>query len=170
MKKARNYLLIVSISVLVLLVVGLILAGIFGALIDVLYIALIVLAAFSLISTAVLIYLLLSVLSTVITVRNEMKPLVEAVNQTVTDVKGSVQETLESVKDTAKSAGQTATTIGATARLTSQAVSPTVRVAALVMASREVVRIFFGKGRTRRRYEERRQEQIEMMNAAAGGE
>ena len=36
MKKARNYLLIVSIGVLVLLVIGLILAGIFGALIDVL--------------------------------------------------------------------------------------------------------------------------------------
>lgn len=170
MKKARNYLLIASISVFVLLVAGFILAGIFNVLLDVLYISLIVLAAFSLISTAMLIYLLLSVIRTVTTVRNEMKPLLDSVNETVTSVRGSMQETLESVKGTAKSAGETASTIGATARVTSLAVKPAVRVAALVLASREMVRIFFGKGQTRRRYEERRAQQMELMNAAGGGE
>ena len=170
MKKARNYLLIVSISVLVLLIAGFILAGIFNVLLDVLYISLMVLAVFSLISTAMLIYLLLSLIRTFTTVRNEMKPLLESVNQTVTSVRGSVEETLASVKDTAKSAGQTASTIGATAGLTNKAVGPTVRVVALVVAGRETVRIFFGKGHTRRRYEERRERQRELMNAAGGGE
>jgi methyl-accepting chemotaxis protein len=170
MKKARNYLLIASISVLVLLIAGFILAGIFNVLLQVLYICLMVLAAFSLISTLLLIYLLLSLIRTFTTVRNEMKPLIESVNQTVTSVRGSVEETLTSVKDTAKSAGQTASVIRATAGMTNKAVGPTVRVAALLVASREAVRIFFGKGHTRKRYEERRERQQELLNAAGGGE
>ncbi|HEV2582575.1 MAG TPA: hypothetical protein VGT44_17085 [Ktedonobacteraceae bacterium] len=170
MKKARNYLLIVSVSVLILLVAGFILAGIFDKLLDVLYISLIVLAAFSLISTALLVYLLLSLIRTVMTVSAEMKPLLESVNQTVSTVRGSMEDTLETVKDTARSASQTVSTVGATARLTNQAVGPTVRVAALVVAGREAVRIFVGKGHTRRRYEERRKEQMEMMNAASRGD
>ena len=170
MKKARNYLLIVSISVLILLVAGFILAGIFDKLLDVLYISLIVLAAFSLISTALLVYLLVSLIRTLMTVRAEIKPLLESVNQTVSSVRGSVEETLETVKDTARSASQTASTVGATAHLTNQAVGPSVRVAALVVAGREAARIFVGKGRTRRRHEERRREQMEMMNAASRGD
>jgi len=77
MKRAKNYLIITGVIVLVLLVAGFILAGIFGVLLDVLYIALILLAAFSLISTAVLIYALLTLINTIITVRNEVKPLIE---------------------------------------------------------------------------------------------
>ena len=170
MKKAKNYLLIASISVAVLLIAGFILAGIFDKLLDVLYISLIVLAAFSLISTALLVYLLLTLIGSVTTVRNEMKPLLASVNQTVTSVRGSVEETLESVKGTARSASHTASTIGATAQLTNKAVGPTVRVAALVVAGREAVRIFVGKGHTRRRHEERRKQQMVMMDAAGGGE
>lgn len=169
MKKARNILLIVGISVLVLLIVGFVLAGIFKVLLDVLYVALIVLAAFSLLSTAMLIYLLFSVIRTVTTVRNEMKPLLDSVNQTVTSVKGSMQETLDTVKDTAKSASQTAATISSTARVSGQAIGPGIRVAALVIAGREAARIFFGKGHIRKRYEERRREQMETLGAAAGG-
>ena len=39
MKRAKNYLIITGVTVLVLLVAGFILAGIFGVLLDVLYIA-----------------------------------------------------------------------------------------------------------------------------------
>jgi methyl-accepting chemotaxis protein len=170
MKKARNYLLIVSVVVLVLLIAGFILAGIFGLLLNMLYIALIVLAAFSLISTAMLIYLLLTLISTVTTVRNELKPLVESVNQTVSSVKGSMEETLATVKDTAKSASHTASTISTTARLAEQSVGPTVRVAALVMAGQQAARVFVGRGKTRKRYEERRKQQLEMLDGASGGE
>ena len=63
MKKAIRYLIIVGISVLVILVVGLVLAGIAGKLIDVLYIFLIILAAFSILSTAALIYRIARVLA-----------------------------------------------------------------------------------------------------------
>ncbi len=170
MKKARNYLLIISGVVLVLLIAGFVLAGIFGLLLNVLYIALIVLAAFSLISTALLIYLLLTLINTVTTVRNEMKPLLESVNQTVSSVKGSMEETLATVKDTAKSAGETASTISSTARLAGQTVGPSVRVAALLVASQRAARVFVGKGQTRKRYEARRKQQLEMLDGASGGE
>jgi len=171
MKRAKNYLIIIGVTVLVLLVAGFILAGIFGVLLDVLYIALILLAAFSLISTAVLIYALLTLINTIITVRNEVKPLIESVQETVNDVKGSVEETLGVVKDTAKSAGHAATTIGSTAKLTTEfGIAPGVRAAALVVATQKMVRVFMGKGRTRDRYDERRKQQMELLDSAVGGE
>lgn len=171
MKKAKNYLIIAGIGVLVILVVGLVLAGIFNKLTDVLYIFLIILAAFSLFSTAMLIYLLFTLLRTITMVRDEMKPLLGSVQESVNSVKGSMEETLDVVKDTAKSASQTASTISSTARLTSEfGIAPGVRAASAVLAANQVARVFMGKGRTRHRYEERRKKQMELMKSAAEGE
>ena len=171
MKKAIRYLIIVGISVLVILVVGLVLAGIAGKLIDVLYIFLIILAAFSILSTAALIYLLFTLIRTITLVRDEMKPLIGTVQESVGSVKGSMEETLDLVKDTAKSAGQTASTIGGAARLTSEfGIAPGVRAASVVLASSQVARVFMGKGHTKQRYEERRKKQMELLKSAAEGE
>lgn len=171
MKRARRYLLIGGVVALVLLIAGFIIAGIFGVLLDVLYIALIILAFFSLISTAVLIYALLMLIGTISTVRNEMKPLIDSVQETVGVVRGSVQETMDTVKETAKSAGRTANAIGSTARLTREfAIGPSVRLVALIVAGQQILRVFLGRGHARKRLEERRQEQMELLNAAGGGE
>jgi hypothetical protein len=173
MKRALRYVLIVGIILVVLAIVGLIVAGIFGQLLNVLYIALIVLAFFSLLSTALLIYAILMLIQTIMVVRNEMRPLLASVQETV----GIAKETVETVKETAQHAGQTAGTLATTARLTKDyAVAPTVRAASLVLAGREMVQIFVGKGRTRNRAEERKQRQTkmlreaEMLEAASGGQ
>ena len=90
---------------------------------------------------------------TITTVRNEMKPLIS-----------SVQETVGVVKETASTAGHTAATIGTTARLTSEfAVAPSVRVVAAVVAGQQIVRVFFGKGHIASRAEERRKQQMEAL-------
>jgi hypothetical protein len=170
MQRAKRYIIIIGISVLVILVAGLVLASIFDKLADVLSIFLIFLATLSIISTAALIYLLATLIRTIMVVRDEMKPLVGAVQETVNTVKGSMEETLDEVKATAKSAGDTVSTISSTANLASFGVAPAVRVAAVVVASGQVARVFMGKGRTRHRYEERRKEQMEFMKAAAEGE
>jgi hypothetical protein len=92
-------------------------------------------------------------------VRNEVKPLVT-----------SVQDTIGLVQETAKTAGDTVSTIGATAQLASEfAVGPSIRVVATALAGQQVLRVFFGKGQTKSRAEQRRKEQMEAM-AAAGGE
>lgn len=162
MQGAKKYIIIVGIVLGVLLIAGFILAGIFGVLLDVLYIALIVLAVVTLLSTALLIYAIIALIQTITTVRNEMKPLL-----------ASVQETVGVVKETAKNAGQTATTIGSTAKLTSEfALAPSVRAAATVLAGQQMLRVFLGKGRVRSRVEERRKQQLELLDSAsaAGGE
>jgi hypothetical protein len=153
MKGAMRKAAIIAIIVGVLLIIGFIVAGIFGVLLDVLYIFLIILAAFTLISTIYLIYAVFLLVQTITTVRNEMQPLLV-----------SVQRTAGIVQDTARTAGQTVTTIGSTAQLTSEfAVGPTIRAAATVMAGQEVLRVFLGKGRTRSRAEERRRKQMEAI-------
>ena len=153
MKGAMRKAAIIAIIVGVLLIIGFIVAGIFGVLLDVLYIFLIILAAFTLISTIYLIYAVFLLVQTITTVRNEMQPLL-----------ASVQRTAGIVQDTARPAGQTVTTISSTAQLTSEfAVGPTVRAAAIVMAGQEVLRVFMGKGRTRSRTEERRRQQMEAI-------
>ena len=151
----RNAIIIAAI-VGVLLIVGLVVAGIFNVLLDVLYIFLIILAAFSLIGTGFLIYAVLMLIQTITTVRNEMRPLI-----------ASVQETVGIVKDTAKTAEHTAQTIGSTAQLTSEfALGPSVRVAAAVVAAQQMLRVMTGKGHVRSRTEERRRQQMEaIMNA-----
>lgn len=170
MQRAKRYIIIIGISVLVILVAGLVLASIFDKLADVLSIFLIILATLSIISTAALIYLLATLMRTITVVRDEMKPLLGTVQETVNSVKGSMEETLDEVKATAKSAGNTASTIRSTASLASFGVAPAVRVASVVVASGQVARVFMGKGRSRHRYEERRKEQMEFMKAAAEGE
>ena len=170
MQRAKRYIIIIGISVLVILVAGLVLASIFDKLADVLSIFLIILAALSIISTAALIYMIYALIRTITVVRDEMKPLIGTVQETVNTVKGSVGETLDEVKATAKSAGDTVSTIRSTADLASFGVAPAVRVASVVVASGQVARVFMGKGRSRNRYEERRKEQMEAMKAAAEGE
>src|SRR5712691_10919781 len=150
---------IIGVIVLVLLIAGFIIAGIFNALLDVLYIFLIILAALTIVSTAFLVYAVFTLIQAITTVRNEMKPLL-----------ASVQETVGIVKDTAKTAGQTASTIGSTARLTSEfALGPSVRAVAAVVAVQQMFRVFMCRGRTRSRAEERRRQQWEAMQASAGG-
>jgi hypothetical protein len=170
MQRAKRYIIIIGISVLVILVVGLVLASIFNKLADVLSIFLIILATLSIVSTAALIYLLATLIRTIMVVRDEMKPLLGTVQETVNTVKGSMEETLDEVKATAKSAGNTASTIRSTANLASFGVAPAVRAASVVVASSQVARVFMGKGRSRHRYEERRKEQMELLKAAAEGE
>ena len=170
MQRAKRYIIIIGISVLVILVAGLVLASIFDKLAGVLYIFLIILATLSIISTAALIYLLATLIRTITVVRDEMKPLLGTVQETVNTVKGSMEETLNEVKATAKSAGNTVSTIKSTANLASFGVAPAVRAASVVVASGQVARVFMGKGRSRHRYEERRKEQLEFMKAAAEGD
>lgn len=166
MNRALRYVKIVGIVLLALLVAGLVIAGIFGQLLNVLYIALILLAFFSLLSTALLIYAIVMLIQTIIVVRDEMKPLLISVQETV----GVAKETVEAVKETAQHAGHTAGALASTAQLTRDyAVAPTVRAASLVLACRQMVRVFLGKGRTRKRAEERKQRQLEMLEAEAAG-
>lgn len=162
MQRALRYVKIVGIVLAILLVAGLVIAGIFGQLLNVLYIVLIFLAFFSLLSTALLIYAVVMLIQTITLVRDEMKPLLTSVMETV----GVAKETAEAVKETAQHAGQAVGTVASTARLTKDyAVAPTVRAAALVLAGRQMARVFMGKGHVRNRAEERRRRQEELLRA-----
>ena len=158
MQGATRYAIIAGV-ILLLLIVGIVLAAFFGVLLDVLYIFLMVLAALMLVATFLQIYSIVLLIRTIVTVRDEMKPLLT-----------SVQETIGIVKDTAKTAGNTVTTIGATTQLTSDvALGPSVRAVAAVVAGQQMLRVFLGKGHARSRAEERRKQQMEAQ-AAVGGE
>jgi len=159
MKRALRLASIIGAIVLIVLIIGFILAAKFTVLLDVLYIFLIILAAFTVASTVFLIYSVLLLIQTITTVRDEMKPLLSSVNQTV-----------DYVKDTAKTAGQTATTISSTAQLTSEfALGPTIRTASAILAGQHMFRVFLGRGHARSRAEERRKQQLEAMQASARG-
>jgi hypothetical protein len=156
MQKAKRYAIIVGIVVGILLIAGIVLAAIFDAWLTILYIALIILAAFTLIAVAFQIYAVLMLVRSIATVRDEMKPLI-----------ASVQQTVGIVKDTAKTAGQTATTIGSTAKLTQEfAVRPTIRVVAGLVALRQVISVFTGGRRAESQRERRRIQQMEAIEAA----
>lgn len=160
MKRALRYVQIVSIVLFALLVAGLVIAGVAGQLLNVLYIALIILAFFSLLSTALLIYAVVALIRTILIVRDEMKPLLTSVQETL----GVAKETVSAVRETAQSAGKTAGTLASTARLTKEyAIAPTVRATALVLAGREMLQIFAGKGHTRNRAEERKRRQTRIL-------
>lgn len=160
MQSALRYMKIVGIVFAVLLIAGLVIAGVFGQLLNVLYITLILLAFFSLLSTALLIYAVIKLIQTILLVRDEMKPLLTSVTETV----GVAKETVEAVKETAVHAGQTVGTVASTARLTRDyAVAPAVRATALVLAGRQMLRVFTGKGHVRTRAEERRHRQSELL-------
>ena len=160
MKGAIRFAAIGGGILVVLLIAGFILAAIFGVLLDVLYIALIILAVFSLLSTLLLIYALVMLMRMISTVREETKPLI-----------ASMQETVGIVQATARTAGHTASTVGNTAQLAKEfAIGPSVRTAAAVFAGQQVLRVFLGKGHTRSRAEQRRKQQMELeMEAATGG-
>ncbi|HEX7733386.1 MAG TPA: hypothetical protein VF458_00930, partial [Ktedonobacteraceae bacterium] len=166
MRSVLRGLKIGSIALVVALAAVLIFAFTTGHLLDVLYVTLIVLALFSLFSTILLIYSVMVLTRTIVEVREEMKPLLASVTETV-DV---AKETAVVVKETAQNAGKTAGTLVSTARLTKDyAVAPTVRAAALVLAGREMTRVFLGRGKARTRYEERRRKQEEFLRAEAAG-
>ena len=164
MQSALRYVKIVGIVLAILLIGGLIAAGILGQLLTLLYITLIILAFFSLLSTALLIYAVVMLIRTILLVRDEMKPLLNSVMETV----GVAKETAEAVKETAQHAGRTVSTVAGTARLTKDyAVAPAVRATALVLAGREMIKVFTGKGHVRTRAEERRRRQAELLQAEA---
>ncbi|MBA2286429.1 MAG: hypothetical protein H0W02_13180 [Ktedonobacteraceae bacterium] len=153
MQGAKRWLIIIGIGVAVLLVIGIIIAALTDTWLDILYVALIVLAAFTLVATGLLIVAALTLIRTITMVRDEVKPLL-----------ASVQETVGVVKDTARTAGQTVTTIGSTAQLTRDfAIAPGVQTAALLVAGQRVLSVFLGKGHVRKRSEERRQQQLEAI-------
>ncbi len=172
MKQALQYTKIVGIVLLVFLVVGLIIASVFGQLLNVLYIALIFLAVFSLLSTALLIYAIVVLVQTIIVVRDEIKPLMVSMQETI----GVTRETINSLRETAQHAGKTAGTLASTAQLTRDyALAPGIRATSLVLAGRDMFKVFAGQGRTLSRVEERRKRQTKMLHdaevrAAQGGE
>ena len=157
MQKAKRYLIIAGIVVAGLLIIGIVFAAIYNAWLVILYVSLIIVAAFTLVVTALQMYTIIMLIRTISTVRDEMKPLL-----------ASVQETVGVVQATARSAGQTAATIGTAVRFTSDfAVEPTVRAVSLLLAAQQMIRVFLGKGQARSRFDQRRKQQ---MDAIYGGE
>jgi hypothetical protein len=159
MQRAKRFAIIAGVVVGIIVVAGLVLAAIFHVLLDVLYVFLIFLAALMLIATALQIYSIVALIRTITTVRDEMKPLLS-----------SVEETVGILRETAKTAGHTVSAIGSTAQMTTDlAVAPTVRAASAVIAGQQMLRIFLGRGQTGRRWDERRKQQME-AGAGVGGE
>ena len=158
-QKIKNIALITGAS-LVLAILLIIVAGVITRdMKDVVYVSLIIVALLTLAVTVLQIIAILRLIGTISTVRDEMKPLL-----------ASVQETVGVVKDTARSAGQTAAAIGTAARFTNNfAIQPSVRAVALLMAAQQVIRVFIGKGHVRSRADRRRKQQME-AEAAVGGE
>ncbi|GCE19592.1 hypothetical protein [Dictyobacter kobayashii] len=156
MQKAKRFAIIAGVVVAIILVGGVTLAIIFGKLLELLYVVLIILALLLIAGTVYQIYSVFKLVRAINTVRDEMKPLI-----------GSVNETIGIVKDTAKTAGNTVTTIGTATKFTSElALGPSVRAVAAVVAAQEMGRVFLGKGHARSRAEERRRQQMEAMAAA----
>ncbi len=172
-ERTTRYVILISAVVLAIMITGFILARIFGVLLPVFYISIIVLASLLIISTVLLIYALLTALRTFATVTDEINPLLMSLQHSVAMITQSLEETTEVVKDTTKSASQTATTISSTTRMATQyAVGPSVRAVGLLVGGQQMMRVFLGKGRARRRYEERRQQQLDLieLNSTSEGE
>ncbi|GHO87717.1 hypothetical protein [Dictyobacter formicarum] len=156
MQKAKRFAIITGVVVAIILVGGVAAAAFFGKLLELLYVVLIVLALLLIAGTMYQIYSVFKLVRAINTVRDEMKPLI-----------GSVNETVGIMKDTARTAGNTVSTIGTATKFTSElALGPSVRAAAAVVAAREMGRVFLGKGHARSRAEERRKQQMEAMAAA----
>lgn len=172
-ERTTRYVILISAVILALMITGFILARIYGVLLPVFYVAIIVLASLLIISTVMLIYALLTALRTFATVTDEINPLLTSLQHSVAMISQSAEETTEVVKDTTKSVSQTATTISSTTRMATQyAVGPSVRAVGFLVGGRQMLRVFVGKGRARRRYEERRQQQLELieLNSVSEGE
>jgi hypothetical protein len=158
MKRFIPYAIVAGV-VLVLIIVAIVLSAIFNWLLNLLYIFLILLAVLMLTATGLQVFSIFLLIRTIFMVRDEMKPLLQ-----------SVQETLGIVKDTAKTAGHTVSTIGTATQLTSEfAVGPGVKAAAAVLAGQQMFRVFLGKGKVRSRADQRRKQQQDAL-AGAGGE
>ena len=156
MRAAKRFVLIVVVILGILLLVGLTLATIFHVLLDVLYVFLILLALLMIGVTLFQIYSIMALMRTIRTVRDEMKPLL-----------ASVQETVGIMKDTAQTAGRTVSTVGQTTKLTSEFVlAPIVHTVALVVAVQGIMRVLLGKGRARSRVERRREQQLKTIRDA----
>jgi hypothetical protein len=150
MRGAKPILIGAGVAV-VLFALFLFLAAWFGFLVETLYVILIVLAFLMVAAMAAQIYSIYRLINTVNTIKAEMQPLLVSVNDTVTIV-----------KDTARTAGNTVSAIGTATNLTSNfVVGPSVRAAAIISATRQVLRTFFGRGYVRSQYEQRRQQQRE---------
>ena len=170
-ERTTRYVILISAVVLALMITGFILARIYGVLLPVFYVAIIVLASLLIISTVMLIYALLTALRTFATVTDEINPLLTSLQHSVAMISQSVEETTEVVKDTTKSATQTATTISSTTRMATQYVAePGVRAVGFLVGGQQMYRVFSGKGRARRRYEERRQQQLELIELNSNSE
>lgn len=142
---------------LVLLIVGIIVAAIFGVELDVLYIFLMLLAILMIAATVFQVYWVVMLIRTITTVREEVRPLLL-----------SVQETAGIVKDTAKTAGHAVSTVNVVSQLASEfALGPGVRVVAALIGGQQILRVLLGKGHVASRFEERRKQQME---AGAGGQ
>jgi energy-coupling factor transporter transmembrane protein EcfT len=172
-ERTTRYVILISSVILAFMIAGFVVARIFGVLLPVFYVAIIILASLLIISTVLLIYTLLTALQTLAALRDEVNPMLLSLQHTVEMVTESVEETTEAVKDTTKSATQTATTVSSTARLATQyAIAPSVRAVGVLVGGQQMLRIFLGKGNARRRYEERRQQQLELieLNSTSKGE
>ena len=172
-ERTTRYVIIISSAVLAIMITGFIFARIFNVLLPVFYISIIILASLLIVSTVMLIYALLTALRTFATVTDEINPLLMSLQHSVEMITQSAEETTEVVKDTTKSASQTVTTISSTTRLATQyAVGPSVRAVGFLVGGQQMLRVFVGKGRARRRYEERRQQQLELieLNSTSEGE
>jgi len=158
-QKIKNIALITG-AVLVIVIVGIIVVGVYTQHMDyVVYVSLIIVALLTLVVTVLQIIAITRLIGTITTVRDEMKPLL-----------ASVQDTVGVVKETAKNANQTVATIGTAARFTSDfAVQPSVHAVALLVAAQQVIRVFMGKGHVRSRADQRRKQQME-AEATVGGE
>ena len=172
-ERTTRYVIFISLLVLALMITGFVFARIFGVLQQVLLISIIILASLLIISTVLLIYALLTALRTFATVTDEINPLLSSLQSSVDMITQSVEETTDVLKDTTKSAGQTVTTISSTTRMATQyAIGPSVRAVGFLVGGQQMLRVFVGKGRARRRYEERRQQQLELieLNSNSKGE
>ena len=172
-ERTTRYVIIISAAVLAIMIVGFIVARIFNVLLPVFYVSIIVLASLLIISTVLLIYALLTALRTFARVTDEINPLLMSLQHSVAMISQSLEETTDVVKDTTKSASQTATTISSTTRMATQyAVGPSVRAVGFLVGGQQMMRVFLGKGNARRRYEERRQQQLDLieLNSTSEGE
>jgi predicted PurR-regulated permease PerM len=173
MRRTFSYVIFIGLAILALMIAGFVVARLYGVLLPVFYITLIILASLLMFSTVLLIYALFKALDTFTMVSDEVNPMITSLQHTAEMVSQSVEETTEVVKDTTKSAGQTATTISSTARLATQyAIAPSVRAVGFLVSGQQVLRVFLGKGHARRRYEERRRQQLELieLNSTSKGE
>ncbi len=164
MQKAKRFVLIVGAVIAIIIIAGIVLASIFGKLPELLYACLIILALLLVAATIYQLYSVYKIVRTIKTIRDEVKPLLSSVN-----------ETLGIVKNTAQTAGNTVSTIGNATKLTSEVMlAPGIRAVASVVAVQGMARVFIGKGHAKSRADERRKQQMEAMaaaqaNAADGG-